>query len=520
MSHPLTRWIDGFAGRRVLVLGEAILDTYLEGTARRLCPEAPAPVVDLTARREMPGGAANAAVNTASLGADVCMISAIGDDAEGRRLRRARARARPPRANSRPPRPPRTLAKQRVVAESRVLLRFDQGDTGPIASRTEAALIDRLTGCWDACEAVIVSDYGYGIVTPGVRARLAALQAARPRVLVVDGKRSGAYRGVGPTAVKPNFAEVARLLGGDAIRHCERIDWVIARGERVLELTGARIATVTLDADGALVFERDRPPYRAYAQPARHEQASGAGDTFVAALALALVAGADAPAAADLATAAAAVVVAKAGTAVCTAGELRAQVSSDAKPAADRAALAARLDASRRQGKRIVFTNGCFDILHRGHVSYLSRAKALGDVLVVGVNSDASIRRLKGPTRPINALEDRVQVLAALSCVDHVIPFDEDTPHNLLRVVRPHVFAKGGDYTRDSLPEASLVEALGGAVHILPYLADRSTTDIIARIRAAHADSDGAYPGAVGALAPYGREPAATLDPGMRVARP
>jgi D-beta-D-heptose 7-phosphate kinase/D-beta-D-heptose 1-phosphate adenosyltransferase len=199
-------------------------------------------------------------------------------------------------------------------------------------------------------------------------------------------------------------------------------------------------------------------------------------------LALALAAGADTPAAAELAAAAAAVVVAKDGTCACNPDELRAHLAADAK-AVPLPVLVARLDALRRQGRRIVLTNGCFDILHRGHVTYLGRAKALGDVLVVGVNADESIRRLKGPGRPINALEDRLQVLAALSCVDHVVAFDEDTPHELVRAVRPHVFVKGGDYTRERLPEASLVEQLGGEVHILPFTADRSTTRVIERIR-------------------------------------
>ena len=167
---------------------------------------------------------------------------------------------------------------------------------------------------------------------------------------------------------------------------------------------------------------------------------------------------------------------------------------------AERGEVAACVEAHRRRGRRVVFTNGCFDILHRGHISYLSRAKSLGDVLIVGVNSDEGIRRLKGPTRPINALEDRLQVLSALSCVDHVVPFDEDTPHELIQVVRPETFVKGGDYTRATLPEASLVEELGGRVEILPFLADRSTTDIIARIRRAYGEMDGEAPGATSVL--------------------
>lgn len=208
------------------------------------------------------------------------------------------------------------------------------------------------------------------------------------------------------------------------------------------ELSEAHVAVIrawALDVDGALLFERGRPPYRTYARPKLPARSSGAGDTYVAALALALAAKADAPNAAELASAAAGVVVGKERTAACSVTELREALLGDAKLTPDLATLAADLDRERSLGRRIVFTNGCFDILHRGHVTYLSRAKALGDLLVVGANSDAGIRRLKGPSRPVNSLEDRIQVLAALSCVDRIVAFDEDTPHRLIRAVRPHV---------------------------------------------------------------------------------
>ncbi len=251
----------------------------------------------------------------------------------------------------------------------------------------------------------------------------------------------------------------------------------------MLRLTGAQIAAVTLDVDGGLVFELGRPPYRLYAQPQPHSQAAGAGDTFVSALALALAAQAPTPAAAELAAAAAAVAVSREGTAACAADDLRAHVLSERQWISDRARLTERLALHRRRGQRVVFTNGCFDLLHRGHIAFLNQAKALGDVLVVGVNSDASVRRLKGPSRPINPLDDRVQVLAALSCVDYITAFDEDdAPDALIRAVRPDVFAKGGNYTRAGLPEATLVEQLGGQVRILPYQEEHSTSGIIRRI--------------------------------------
>jgi D-beta-D-heptose 7-phosphate kinase/D-beta-D-heptose 1-phosphate adenosyltransferase len=483
MTDRLPDLIDAFAGRRVLVVGDVMLDGYLEGSCGRVCPEAPVPVVNLSRSAAAPGGAANAAANARALGAAVTLLGVVGGDPEAGELAAALSDTgvSPDALVVQPGR--RTLAKRRVVAAGQVVCRLDQGDTGPADAAAEAELVWRLTGAWGETDAVIVSDYGYGALTPAVVAALAELQRGRPRVVVGDGKRLAALRRVGPTAVKPNYAEALRLLGLDPDPYRPRAEVVAEHGPRVLDLTGARVAAVTLDADGAVVFERGRPAYRTYAEAHPHPRASGAGDTYAAALALALAAGADGPAAAELAAAAAAVVVGKDGTARCTARELRARVAGGQK-VTDREGAVVRLAEERRRGRRVVLTNGCFDILHRGHVTYLSRAKALGDLLVVGVNTDAGIRRLKGPARPINPLDDRLQVLAALSCVDLAVPFDEDTPHDLIRAVRPAVFVKGGDYTRDRLPEAGLVEELGGEVRILSFVADRSTTGLIERIRA------------------------------------
>jgi len=496
MSAPLPRVVDAFAGLRVLVVGEAMLDCYLQGPATRLCPEAPAPIVDLEARIEQPGGAANTALNALCMGADVSLLSVVGDDAEGETLARGLRRLGVEPAGVLIQQGRRTLAKHRVLAGSRLLVRFDQGDVGSIARSLENRLMTRLKTHWEDADAVIISDYGYGILTPRVIAAVAELQARAPRALVVDSKRLALYRDARPTAVKPNRGEALTLLGDEApTSGSDCFARLAERGSHILKLSGARIAAVTLDAEGALIFERDRPTYRTYAPADRDLRVAGAGDTFAVALALALAAGAETPAAADLASAAAAVVVGKDGTATCGAAELRQRVSPVGKKLEGVAELADCVASLRQRGRLVVFTNGCFDILHRGHVSYLSRAKALGDILIVGVNSDASIQRLKGPSRPINALEDRLQVLSALSCVDHVVAFDEDTPHELIRVVRPDVFVKGGDYTRATLPEAPLVEELGGTVEILPFLADRSTTDMIAKIRRAYGEMTGPAPG-------------------------
>ena len=484
MNTNLSALVDAFAGLKVLVLGEAMLDTYLEGSTGRFCQEAPVPIVSLSSRRDLPGGAANTALNLRSLGADVRFLSVRGYDPEGAVLAQALEQRGVGTEHllTHPAR--RTLTKQRVVAASQILLRLDQGTTAPLDEDTEQELIARLASLFAQVDAVVVSDYRYGIITPAVLRALADLQARWSRVLVADSRRLEVFRGVGVTAAKPNYDEAVGLLGGQALDACRvRAEELATHSERLLEATGAEIVAVTLDSEGAIVFERGRPPYRTYAQAVRQACVAGAGDTFTSALALALAAGAPTTAAAELASAAAAVVVGKERTAVCSAQELREQVSAGGKSFSELARLAARVEFYKQQGRKVVFTNGCFDILHRGHITYLNRAKGLGDVLIVGVNSDDGIRRLKGPTRPINTLEDRIQVLAALSSVDHLVAFDDDTPCNLIRALKPNVFVKGGDYTRERLPEALLVEELGGVVHILPFLQDRSTTGIIERIQ-------------------------------------
>jgi D-beta-D-heptose 7-phosphate kinase/D-beta-D-heptose 1-phosphate adenosyltransferase len=482
VSPDLTRLTERFAGLRAVVIGDAMLDRYLSGPGDRLCREAPVPIVTVRHRVDAPGGAANTAVNATALGARVRLLSVVGQDHEADALRLTLAQAGVGTSGILREAGRQTLAKQRVVAGSQLVVRFDQGSTDRIGAAAERELLDHLATEARDADVLIVSDYAYGVLTPRAIALLAEIQARTPRVLVVDSKVLTAYRGAGVTAIKPNYEEARRLLRVNGTRRDDRAELIARRGQRLLDVTGARIAAVTMDTDGALFVERDRAPYRTYARPADHARSAGAGDTFVAALALALAAGGDTPAAAELASAAAGVVVARDGTAACTSAELRACVKGDAK-ITDLASLAVHRERLRREGRRVVLTNGCFDILHRGHVSYLSAAKALGDVLIIGLNADAGVRRLKGPGRPVNALDDRASVLAALSSVDYVVAFDEDTPVELVRALRPDVFVKGGDYTADMLPEAPAVEALGGTVRILPYVDERSTTRLIERIR-------------------------------------
>lgn len=486
MNNKLLKLVDRFAGRRVGVIGEAMLDVYTEGDVSRICREAPVPVVTVSEERAVPGGAANTAANLVSLGARPRFLSVVGDDYEARILMRALQAAGVPTRDLLVHPRRRTLVKRRIIGAGQMLLRVDVGDVEAVNGPLERALLERMHSLFEESDLIIVSDYGYGIMTPTLIAGLAACQRSMPRVLVVDSKDLALYQDVGVTVAKPNYVEALRLLGREAAEPNEdRLALMHLNGQKLLEVTGAEIVALTLDRDGAITFEVGGEPHQTYAEPRPNSHASGAGDTFVSAFGLALAAGAHTHAAAELASAATALVVERNGTTTCSAVELKDFLSSIDKHVQDLDLLQARMDLYRRQGKRLVFTNGCFDILHRGHIAYLNRAKEQGDILVVGVNSDASVARLKGAERPINTLEDRIQVLAALSCIDHIVPFEEDTPENLLRIVRPDVFVKGGDYTHETLPEAPLVEALGGRVEILPYIQDRSTSLIIERIRQA-----------------------------------
>lgn len=485
-NSDLIKTIESFTHLKVLVLGDAMLDCYLRGTSERLSQEAPVPIVDIGERNYLPGGAANTAINLRSLGARVEFLGAIGDDEAGSMLiqsleERQVSGAHVIRVPGR-----LTLSKQRILAGSQILLRFDQGSTGPLDSESEHEMIKHLEMLFYEADAVVISDYDYGAVTAGVLDALERLQRETPRLIAVDSKRLPFFRHLNITAVKPNYEQVSKLLGLEKLKSgAERLGQVSEHGRKVLDLSGAQIAAITLDRNGAVIFCREAETYyRTYAVPQSDSQAAGAGDTFISALTVGLAAGAHIEHASEMASAAASIVVSKNGTAACFAEELKDYFSTHEKFIEDVFQLALRVATYRRMGRRIVFTNGCFDILHRGHIAYLNRAKSLGDVLIVGLNSDHSIRSLKGSGRPINSLEDRAQILAALSCVDHIVPFEESTPHELIRITRPDVFVKGGDYSRETLPEASLVEQLGGRVEILPYVESYSTTSVIEKIRA------------------------------------
>jgi D-beta-D-heptose 7-phosphate kinase/D-beta-D-heptose 1-phosphate adenosyltransferase len=476
--------IDRFHHTKVLVIGDVILDAYLKGDSTRLCPEAPVPVVNITSKEEALGGAANIAVNLRALGAEVTFLSALGDDADADiailalQQKQINAESIVKEVGR------KTMVKTRIMAQNQILSRFDHGTQKPINEETEQKLISYLQNRFNDFDAVLLGDYYGGILTAQVIQRLQELQKSTPKFIAVDSKNLVNFKDINPTLVKPNYYEAGKLLG--ITEHsANRAEEMQNLGEELHQKTQAKIIALTLDSDGALVFENGKFVYRSFAHSVPSPNVIGAGDTFIGAFTLALFTGADIPLSTELATAAAAVAVQKEDTAQCSQSELRSFFSIHNKFITHTQELKKLCEIYEAQGKRIIFTNGCFDILHSGHVTYLNRAKELGDILIVALNSDASIKRLKGKDRPINPLEDRMQVLSGLSAIDHIIPFGEendDTPIELLKIVKPSFYVKGGDYTKETLLEARVVEEQGGEVVFVPMVPDHSTTLIIRRI--------------------------------------
>jgi D-beta-D-heptose 7-phosphate kinase/D-beta-D-heptose 1-phosphate adenosyltransferase len=465
----------------VTIFGEPMLDGWWRGRSTRLAREAPAPIVALQRKDWAPGGAANAAMNLAALGARVRFVGLTGDDEAGGQIRDALTDAGVDVTHLLAVPGLRTIAKTRIVVADQVLVRLDEGGQ-PYPAEALDRLAEAAVAASRGADAGIICDYGTGMLSGPVREALLA-RAERPRVLLVDAREDAGWAELRPDLVTPNAEETAAMLGVPLPPGTDRAATVVALKDRVLEASGSAAAIATLDRDGTVLFDRDGTVHRTWARPSSDKQASGAGDTFAAALTVARTAGLPLPVAADFAQAAADVVVGRFGTSVCSAADLLSQLTQSGDGALSADDLIRRVSAERAAGRRIVFTNGCFDVLHRGHTAYLNQAKRLGDVLVVAINSDESVRRLKGDSRPINAASDRAEVLASLGCVDYVTVFATDTPIPLLERLRPDLYVKGGDYTIDRLPEREVVQAYGGEVRILDYLTDYSTTALVDRIR-------------------------------------
>lgn len=466
-----------FRQQRVLVVGEAMLDCYYHGRAERISPEGPVPVVAALDKRRYPGGATNAAANVAALGGQVCCLSVVGRDEAGATLR-AELAARGIDAALIEDAERATITKLRIMADEQYVVRFDEGLPQPLSPVIEDALIERLRAGFAESDAVIVADYCYGVLSERVVAEIGALKAQHRRLVLVDSKNLPLYRGMTASMITPNHLEAQRALGW-SVRDVARLsaDELEALGRRLLDQIGSTWALVTLGAQGSLLFESGQPTYRIAARPVARPHVSGAGDTFTATLALALAAGAAVRSAAEIAAEAAAIVVGKPGTATVSAQELLQRLARAglAPSAADD--LQATLARHRRAGRRIVFTNGIFDELTASQVAFLRTARQLGDVLIVGLNSDRGLHAQRGyPAR--QSERERLALVAALEMVDHVALFDEPTPEALIRLVQPDLHVKGGDYRVEQLPEAAAVHAAGGEVVILPLLDAQSLPQI------------------------------------------
>ena len=473
----------------VLCIGDLMLDDFVYGEVSRISPEAPAPVIAVQREEIVIGGAGNVARNIAALGAKCVFVGIVGNDEAGAICRASFKKYKNgivPHLVSDPSRP--TTRKLRFVSEhfSTHLLRADWEEARPATGKVEKAIIDQAYKLLPRVDAVVLSDYAKGVLTEKViRAVIdRALKLDKPVIVDPKGLDYSIYRGA--TLITPNRKEL-----GDAAHHPVKTHGqVAAAASKLAKLTGSSAVLVTLSEDGMLLQVKGRKPVHAPAYPVKVRDVSGAGDTVVAVLSVLLALGADFEAAMRAANAAASVAVGKRGTAVVTASELRSRILPPAALATEEKIvhtvkdLEAQLKQWRAQDLRIGFTNGVFDLLHPGHARVLAQARAACDRLVVGLNSDASVRGLdKGSERPLQNERARAEVLASMEAVDLVAIFNEDTPLNLIKRVRPNVLVKGSDYHGKTVVGREIVEAAGGEIILVDLVPGHSTTDIVRRSR-------------------------------------
>ena len=466
----------------VLVVGDVMCDVYLWGTVQRISTEAPVPIFESTAQHQVLGGAANVAANLRALGCEVRLLGVVGADAPGRCVRELlhRQGIDDTAVLEDPSRP--TTEKTRLVAQQQQVLRLDQESRAPLTPAFVKRALQHSTTLLADVDGLVCSDYHKGVCTPGLLEPLFAMARAAGKPIIVDPKARDFSCYAGATVIKPNLVEVARASG-----HPVTDPTTLAHAaQRLLHQSQAQALLVTRGKDGMSLFHPPHEPVHIPAQAREVFDVTGAGDTVMATLSMALLCGLPLLDAARLANAAAGVVVGKVGTAVVSPEELRIALRADGVGSADTIlsadTLAMVLQQRQQRGETIVFTNGCFDLLHVGHIQYLQQARVLGDCLVVALNDDASVRLLKGERRPLLPQQERARILAALGCVDYVTIFSEATPLALITRLHPNVLVKGGDYTPATVVGREVVEAYGGRVCILPYVAGVSTTEIIGSI--------------------------------------
>lgn len=477
--------LPGVGHLHILVLGDVMLDRYWQGTADRVSPEAPVPVINVKHTEHRPGGAANVALNLVSLGAKCTLVGLIGDDEAGAELTSTLTAAGVECDFVKVPNWP-TIVKLRLLAQKQQLIRADFEEAVPDygASERIGVVQNKVEKHLKSADVFILEDYDKGAIEDPPALVHAAVNAAVP--VLVDPKMKPLSVYAKATLIKPNEKEFAHAVGAGASRG---VDDVAAAGQRLcieLQLGGL---VVTRGGEGMEVCTPDETRH-VPARPVEVYDVTGAGDTTAAGLAMGLALGWPLIDCARVANIAASIAVSKSGTAPVSGPELRNALAGEVadRGMLTRAALSQAVVDAQANGERVVFTNGCFDILHAGHVTYLEEAAALGDRLVVAINGDESVTRLKGEGRPVVPVEGRSRVLEGLSCVDWVVSFDEDTPEPLLTLLKPDILVKGGDYGPDGVVGADLVRAYGGEVQVLSLVSDVSTSAIVERIRQTEGD--------------------------------
>lgn len=471
----MTLTIPDFSKARVLVAGDVMLDRYLFGGTSRISPEAPVPVVHVRSNEDRAGGAGNVAVNLAALGVRTSLLGIVGRDTEADVLKSILERhaidCRFLQTDDRP-----TITKTRVQSRGQQLIRLDREEAA--AGGADLSLSRFVAAGLEDCDAVVLSDYGKGALADAA-VLIAACRDAGVRVLV-DPKGADFERYRGASVITPNQAEFEAVAGA-----CRTDAELVERGRQMLARLELEGLLVTRSEKGMLLVTADDEPVFLSTHAREVYDVTGAGDTVIATLAAGLASGAAMEPAAALANLAAGLVVRKIGVATVTPWELQVALHRRGEGGGGVVAESELLSAiaeARERREKVVMTNGCFDILHAGHVGYLEEAKSLGDRLVVAVNDDASVRRLKGEKRPINTLADRMAVLAGLAAVDWVVPFSEDTPARLIAAVLPDILVKGGDYRPADIAGGDAVLANGGEVRILAFREGHSSSRIIDKL--------------------------------------
>lgn len=468
--------LSDFNQSRVLIAGDLMLDRYWHGATSRISPEAPVPVVRVDDDEGRPGGAGNVALNVASLGGHASLVALTGDDEPADQLEKVLGAAGVSCRFVREARFP-TITKLRIISQHQQLIRLDFEDGFP--GFDDSALVAALEAEVAASAVVVLSDYGKGTLQT-LSAYIGAARSARKPVLV-DPKGSDFSRYRGATLITPNLGEFEAVVG-----HCADEAAIVERGQRLIDELDLDALLITRGEHGMTLLQREQELHHLPAQAREVFDVTGAGDTVIATLATGLAAGLPLDSATQLANTAAGIAVGKLGTATVTTRELAqalaAQRTIDHGVVTEDQLLEA-VNAAHARGETVVMTNGCFDILHAGHVTYLEEASKLGDRLIVAVNVDETVRALKGADRPVNTLANRMHVLSALGCVDWVVSFAEETPERLICAVAPDYLVKGGDNDPDKIPGAKCVREAGGHVAVLTYVDGISTTRIVDSIR-------------------------------------